>query len=76
KADIEITDSGKAAILTINGKQIRATLHGDGEFSVMPAEALGGKYEHDADYSDISKLTVHLEKVMHAYICITLEPVK
>ena len=75
KADIEISEDGKSAILTINGKQMKATLHGDGEFSVMPAEALGGAYEYDADYSDINKLTVHLEGVTKAEICVTLEPV-
>ncbi len=75
KADIDISDDGKTAILTINGKQMKAALHGDGEFSVFPAEALGGKYEYDTDYSDINKLTVHLEGVTKAEICVTLEPV-
>ena len=75
KADIEISDDGKIAILTINGKQMKATLHSDGEFSVMPAEALGGRYEYDEDYSDINKLTVHLDGVSKAEICVTLEPV-
>ena len=75
KADIDISADGKTAILTINGKQMKAVLYGDGEFSVMPAEALGGKYEYDADYSDINKLTVHLEGVTKAEICVTLEPV-
>ena len=76
KADIKISDDGKSAILTINGKQMKATLHGDGQFSVMPAEALGSAYEYDADYSDISKLTVHLENVTCAEICITIEPIE
>lgn len=75
KADIEITDEGKAAILTINGKQMKAKLSGDGEFSVMKAESLKDRYEYDADYPDISKLTVHLEDVKTAEICVTLEPV-
>ncbi len=75
KADIEITDNGKTAILTINGKQMKATLSGDGEFSVMKAEALKGRYEHDADYSDIKKLTVHLEDVKEAEITVNFEPI-
>ncbi len=74
KANIIISDDGKTAILEINGKKMKALLHNDGEFSVMPAEALGGKYEYDADYSDIQKLTVHLEGVTSAKICVTLEP--
>ena len=75
KADIDVAPDGKTAILTINGKQMKATLHGEGQFSVMPAEALDGRYEYDADYSDINKLTVYLEGVYKAEICVTLEPV-
>lgn len=75
KADIEIADNGKTAILTINGKQMKAVLSGDGEFSVMKAEALKGRYEYDADYSDIQKLTVHLKDVKNAEIIINFEPV-
>ncbi|MBQ4603716.1 MAG: DUF4962 domain-containing protein, partial [Clostridia bacterium] len=68
KADIEITDNGKTAILTMGGKQMKASLSGDGEFSVLKAESLKGKYEYDADYSDIQKLTVHLEDIKEAEI--------
>lgn len=75
KADIEIADNGKTAILTINGKQMKAVLSGDGEFSVMKAEALKGRYEYDADYSDIQKLTVYLKDVKNAEIIINFEPV-
>ncbi|MBR3779647.1 MAG: DUF4962 domain-containing protein [Clostridia bacterium] len=74
KADIEITDNGKTAILTMGGKQMKATLSGDGEFSVLKAESLKGKYEYDADYSDIQKLTVHLEDIKEAEIIVDLEP--
>ena len=76
KADIEISEDGKTSILTINGKQMKATLNGDGEFSVMKAEALKGRYEYDDDYSDIKKLTVHLEDVKSAKIIVNFEPVK
>ncbi len=75
KADIKITDNGKTAILTINGKQMKATLTGDGEFSAMKAEALKGRYEYDAEYSDIQKLTVHLQNVKSADITVSFEPV-
>lgn len=75
KADINISEDGKTAILTIGDKQIMATSHADGVFSVMKAEALDGAYEYDAEYSDIQKLTVKLEEVKKAEICITLEPV-
>ena len=74
KADIEISADGKTAILTIGNKQMKATSHADGIFSVMKAEALKGAYEYDDDYSDIQKLTVKLDGVMKAEICITLEP--
>lgn len=76
KADIEISEDGKSATLNINGKQMKATLNGDGEFSVMKAEGLKGKYEYDEDYSDIKKLTVHLEDVKSAKIIVNFEPIK
>ena len=76
KADIEIADDGKTAILTINNKQMKATLSDDGEFSVMNAESLNGRYEYDDGYSDIKKLTVHIEKAKTAVITVTLEPVE
>ena len=76
RADIEISADGKTAILSLNGKQMKASLPADGEFSVMPAAALKGKYEYDSDYSDIKKLTVYLENVKTAEIVVTLEPVK
>lgn len=76
KAQIDIQQGGKTAVLTLNGKQMKATLHGDGEFSVMPAQKLGGAYEYDEEYTDISKLTVRLDGVKQAEICVTLEPVK
>ncbi len=76
KADIEISEDGKTAILTINGKKMKATLNGDGEFSVMKAEGLKGKYDYDEEYKDIKKLTVHLEDVKSAHIIVSFEPVK
>ena len=75
KADIDISDDGKTAILTIGDKKMKATSHLDGTFSVMKAEKLNGAYEYDADYSDIQKLTVKIDGVMKADIRITLEPI-
>ncbi len=74
KADIEISEDGKTAILTIGDKQLKATSHKDGTFSVMKAERLSGEWEWDEEYSDIQKLTVKLENVKTAEICIALEP--
>ena len=74
KSDIEISEDGKTAILTIGDKQLKATSHSDGIFSVMKAERLNGEWEWDQQYSDIRKLTVKLENVKKAEICITLEP--
>jgi hypothetical protein len=73
KADIDISADGKTAILTIGDKKLKATSHSDGTFSVMKAERLKGEWEYDDEYSDIRKLTVKLEKVKKAEICITLE---
>jgi len=75
KADIDISADGKSAILTKNGKQIKAILSGDGTFSVMNAEKLDGKYEFDNFYNDIKKLTVHISDVEDANITVTFEPV-
>ena len=75
KADIEISDDGKTAILTIGDKQLKASSLADGTFSVMKAERLNGEWEYDEAYDDIRKLTVKLDGVMRADIQITLEPV-
>ncbi|MBR5232854.1 MAG: DUF4962 domain-containing protein [Clostridia bacterium] len=75
KAQIEISDDGKTAILTIGDKQMKATSHQDGTFSVMKAERLKGEWEYDEEYNDINKLTVKLEKVKKAQIEITIEPI-
>lgn len=74
KAEIEISEDGRSAILSKNGKQIKASLSADGVFSVMKAEKLTGKYEYDSDYEDIKKLTVQLEDVTNAEITVILEP--
>lgn len=74
KADIEISDDGKVAVLTIGDKQLKATSHSDGVFSVMKAERLSGEWEWDEEYPDINKLTVKIEDVRKTEIIITLEP--
>ncbi len=76
KAEIDISEDGKTAILTIGDKQMKAVSHSDGTFSVMNAQALKGSFEYDEKYEDIHKLTVKLENVKKAEICISLEPVK
>ncbi len=75
KADIKIAEDGKSAILTINGKQMKATLHKDGVFSVCDAVSLDGKNEYDGDFDGIRKLTVFVSGVKKAEIIVTLEPV-
>lgn len=76
KADISISEDGKTATLTKNGKQVKATLETDGIFTVMNAEKLSGAYEYDDEYKDIRKLTVHLTDVRDSKITVTLVPVK
>lgn len=75
KADIDISEDGKTAILTKNGKSVKATSLYDGTFSVMKAEKLGGRYEFDDTYGDIRKLTVHLPDVTQAVISVIFEPI-
>lgn len=76
KAQIDISEDGKTAVLTLGEKQMKAVSHSDGVFSVMKAEAMKGSFEYDEEYDDIHKLTVKLEKVKNAEICITFEPIK
>ncbi len=73
KADIDISEDGKTAILTIGDKRIKATSLKDGVFTVSEAEALKGAYEYDAEYEGIHKLTIKLDGVLKADICVTLE---
>ncbi len=75
RAEIEISADGKTAILTINGKQMRAQLHNDGVFSVTDPISVNGKNEYDGDFEGIRRLTVFLEGVKSAKITVTLEPV-
>ena len=75
KAQIEISDDGKSAVLSINGKKMKATLHKDGIFSISEPVSLNGKNEYDGDYSEIRKLTVFISGVKNAEITVTLEPV-
>lgn len=84
KADIEIIDE-KTAILTKNGKQIQVTLMNDGAFSIMGMESVKPSYTSEVDIQDrddnentasLKKLTVHLNGVKNATVCVVLEPVK
>ena len=75
KADIEISDNGKIAILTIGDKQMKAEIGGLGYFSVTDAERLNGEWEWDEKYDDIKKLTVKIENERKVRISITLEPI-
>ncbi len=75
KADIEISDDGYTAILTIGDKQMKAELGGNGSFSVTDAERLNGEWEWDEKYDDIKRLTVKVENATKARISVTLEPI-
>ncbi len=76
KAEIEISEDGKTAVLTKNGKKLLATLeNSDGTFSVMDAVRLDGTVsEYDKDNTGIRKLTVHLTDVKTAEINVVLSP--
>lgn len=75
KAEISVSSDGRTAILTKNGRQMKATLSGDGVFTVSEPVSFNGKYEYDDDYSDIKKLTVFIENAKTAEITVSLEPV-
>lgn len=56
----QITEKTQFSPLT---KKDESNPWADGEFFVMKAESLKGKYDYDEDYSDIKKLTVKLNDV-------------
>lgn len=69
RADIKISDDGKKAYLTRNGKSITAEISSsnvpDTRFSVMEAKPLPTSpvSEGQNDNEDVRKLTIHLENV-------------
>ncbi len=74
KADIEILEDERTVILTIGDKKLKASLTGNGYFTVMPAERLSGEWEWDEEYPDIKKLTVKVENVKEALIMVNFQP--
>ncbi len=77
KADIEIIDAHHA-ILTINGKQMKATLSENsvGEFKVMAAESLldGIDNRTKGSWEGLKKLAVYAGGVTSGSIEVTLVP--
>ena len=74
KAEIAVAPDGKSAVLTRNGKQVKATLSGDGAFSVSPAVTIKPGYVYEETHRDISKLTVTVENAKTAAITVKLTP--
>ena len=74
KAEIEVAPDGKSALLTQNGKQVKAVLSGDGTFSVTPAATLKPGYVYEETHEDLNKLTVTVENTKTAAFTVTLTP--
>ena len=74
KAAIEVAADGKSALLTKNGRQVKATLSGDGMFSVTPAATLKPGYVCEETHEDINRLTVTVENAKTAAFTVTLTP--
>ena len=74
KADVAVSADGKSAVLTKNGKQVRAALSGDGAFSVTPAATLKPGYVYEESHEGINRLTVTVENAKTAAITVTLTP--
>jgi len=76
RADIEIAPDGRSAVLRQDGRSITATLGEDslGVFTVMNAEPLPqSRARRNPDENrDYTKLTVHLQGVREAVICVTI----
>ncbi len=74
KADIAISEDGKSAMLTLDGKRCKAELLADGTFSTMQAKSLVyPDYEYNKELT-VQKLTVHLTDVRDAIITVRLTP--
>ena len=77
-AAIEVSDDGKSAVLTKNGKKLLATIVcGDGAtFSVMDAKPLPTSpvIEGQNPNDGIRKLTIHIENCGSNEICVTFVP--
>ena len=73
-AEIVIAEDGKTALLKKDGKQLRATLSGDGTFSVMEPETLKPGYVYEEAHPELRKLTVHLDNIKKTNIEVTLTP--
>lgn len=78
RADIELSDDKKSAILTLNGKKLIAKIiNGDNaEFSVMDAKPLETSpvIEGQNPNDGIRKLTIHIENCESNEICVTFVP--
>lgn len=74
RASIEISEDGKEAILTRDGKKLLARIvNGEGAtFSVMPAAPLPQSPQNpqQAKNTGVSKLTVHMPEVQNIDLCI------
>ena len=76
KAAIQISDDGRTAILTKNGKQIKVSCVDDGVFSVMAPNSLNSSHVPNNEDIDCQKMTVYLNNVKNAKIHVTLEPIQ
>ena len=74
RAAIDVAPDGKSALLTQNGKQVKATLSGDGTFSVTPAATMKPRYVYEETHEDLNKLTVTVENAKTAVFTVTLTP--
>lgn len=79
KADIEVSEDGKSATLTIGNKQLYAQLASDTDatFSVMDALPLSTSPQHSGQNknSGVRKLTIHANGVKNGYIQVSFIPV-
>lgn len=79
KADIEISEDGKSAILTIGNKQLYAELSTDldAKFSVMDAKPLSTspQYSGQNSNSGVRKLAIHSDSAKKGYIQVSFEPI-
>ncbi|MBR6426744.1 MAG: heparinase II/III family protein [Clostridia bacterium] len=79
RGNIVLSDDGKKAFVTVNGKTMLAEICGeDASFTAMKAEPLPGcpdEPDRDRD-DDVSKLAIHIENCCTNSLCVRFEKVQ
>lgn len=78
RAEIEVADDGRSAVLKRGGEELKAVIASpsEAEFEVLPAQPLPGSPDPDmqADNDGVSKLCINLHEVQDLRMAVMLAP--